>query len=119
MRRVAAAVPVLVLALASGCGGGNDKTNSAPPPATCTGTDTPGTTHVLQSGPVTLPGGGRAVLNSAHLDATPPTAELSLLGVDPAERTAAEVKVGDAVTVKAKKYAVMQICTDHVQLQAQ
>jgi hypothetical protein len=114
-RVVAAALPVLVLAFASGCGT-DEKADPGPPAATCTGTDTPGTTHVLQSGPVNLPGGGRVVLNSAHLDATPPVAELSLLGVGPGERTAAEVKVGDTVTVKAKKYSVTQICTDHVQL---
>lgn len=119
IRRTAVAA-VLVLGLTSGCGLFSDD-EKAPPPAEakCAGQDSAGSIHVLQSGPGPLPGGGRAVMTGASMDAAPPTASLSLLGVDAGEASAADVKVNDVVTVKAKKYTVVQICTDKVNLLAQ
>lgn len=112
---VVAAAGLLVTTVA-GCGGGDDKTESTPAPPSCVGKDTPDTTHVLSSGPVNLPSGGRAVLQETHLDADPPTARLSLLGTAAGEPTAADVSVGGTVTVKATKYSVVEICSDRVQL---
>lgn len=112
-----AAVLVLLLATVTACSGSDDKTESTPtPPPSCVGKDTPDSTHVLSSGPVNLPSGGRAVLQETHLDATPPTARLSLLGTAAGEPTAADVSVGGTVTVKATKYSVVEICSDRVQL---
>jgi hypothetical protein len=113
----ALAVTALLLTLGTGCG--DDAKSEPPPAAACSGTDTAGSVHVLQSGPGNLPGGGRAVLTEAHPDATPPTARLSLLGVGAGESTAADVGLDGVVTVQAKKYSVVQICSDHVALKAQ
>ncbi|MDX6239639.1 MAG: hypothetical protein QOG10_4454 [Kribbellaceae bacterium] len=118
MRRPAAlAVTALLLMLGTGCGD-DDKTEPTPP-AACAGSDAAGSVHVLQSGPVNLPGGGRAVLTEAHPDASPPTARLSLLGADAGESTATDVGLDGVVTVQAKKYSVVQICSEHVGLKAQ
>jgi hypothetical protein len=111
-RPAALAVIALLLTLSTGCG---DDTKSE----ACAGTDAAGSLHVLQSGPANLPGGGRAVLTEAHPEATPPTARLSLLGVGAGESTAADVGLDGVVTVQAKKYSVVQICSDHVALKAQ
>ncbi|MFI6673286.1 hypothetical protein [Kribbella sp. NPDC050470] len=107
---------VAALTACSGDGDGDDQAETTPAPAKCVGTDTPGSTRVLSSGPVNLPSGGRAVLTETHLDAEPATARLSLLGTAAGERTAAEVSVGGTVTVKATKYSVVEICSDRVQL---
>jgi len=104
----------VLLATLAGCGDGDDKKTAAPPE--CVGTDTPGSTHVLQSGPGPLPGGGRAVVTESHLDKTPPTVRMSLLGTDPGESTAEDVSVGSIVTVKGTKYSVVEICASRVQL---
>ncbi|TCO30540.1 hypothetical protein EV652_105542 [Kribbella steppae] len=106
----------LVVATVTACSGGDDKAETTPAPPSCVGKDTPDSTHVLSSGPVNLPSGGRAVLQETHLDANPPTARLSLLGTDAGETTAADVSVGGTVTVKATKYSVVEICSDRVQL---
>ena len=120
MRRAAAVTAIgLLLALGTGCGLFGDDQSAPPATATCTGTDDAAAVHVLQSGPGPLPGGGRAVLTEAHPDTSPPTARLSLLGVAQGEATAAEVSIDGTVTVQAKKYKVVQICTDHVALLAQ
>jgi hypothetical protein len=103
----------VLLATLAGCGDGDDEKNAAPK---CVGTDTPGSTHVLQSGPGPLPGGGRAIVTESHLDKTPPTVRMSLLGTDPGESLAEDVSVGSTVTVKGTKYSVVEICAGRVQL---
>jgi hypothetical protein len=116
-RPAALAVTALLLMLGTGCG--DDNKSEPTPAAACAGSDAAGSVHVLQSGPVNLPGGGRAVLTEAHPDATPPTARLSLLGVAVGEPTAADVGLDGVVKVQAKKYSVVQICFEHVGLKAQ
>jgi hypothetical protein len=119
IRRTALAA-VLVLGFTSGCGLFSDDKKPPPPAeAKCAGQDSAGSIHVLQSGPGPLPGGGRAVLTESNMDANPPTGNIALLGTDPGESTRADVKVGDVVTVKAKKYSVVQVCSDSVSLLAQ
>jgi hypothetical protein len=116
-RPAALAITALLLMVGTGCG--DDDKQETTPAAACAGTDAAGSVHVLQAGPVNLPGGGRAVLTEAHPDANPPTARLSLLGVGAGESTAADVGLDGVVTVQAKKYSVVQICSDHVGLKAQ
>lgn len=118
MIRRAAVATVLVLGVTSGCGLFSDDEPTPEPTVAdkCVGQPTPGVTTVIQAGPGSLPGGGSAVLVEAKLDATPPTADIALLGVGPGESNRAAVKVGDLVTVKAKKYSVTRICTDVVDL---
>lgn len=107
----------VLLATLTACGDGDDKKADPTPPAQqCVGKDTPGSTHILQSGPGPLPGGGRAVVTESHLDKTPPTVSISLLGTDPGEPTAQDVSVGATITVKGAKYSVVEICASRVQL---
>jgi hypothetical protein len=116
IRRTTAAA-VVVLGLTSGCGLFSD--DKPPPPVEdkCVGQQTAGADRIIQAGPGPLRGGGTGVLIKAQLDATPPTADIAFGGVDPGESSRANAaKVGDVLTVKAKKYSVVQICTGTVDL---
>jgi hypothetical protein len=114
--RGTAVASVLVLGLASGCGLFSDDKPAPPVEDKCVGQTAAGAERIIQAGPGVLPGGGSAVLIEVQIDATPPTADIALGGVDPGEAGRAGVKVGDVVTVKAKKYTVVQICTTNVDL---
>jgi hypothetical protein len=107
----------VLLAALAGCGDGDDKKADPTPPAPqCVGKDTPGSTHVISSGPGPLPGGGRAIVQETHFDKTPPTAQVYLTEGDPGDKFLNEVSVGSTITAKGTKYNVVQICAGSVQL---
>jgi hypothetical protein len=107
----------MLLAALAACGDGDDKKADPTPPAPqCVGKDTPGSTHVISSGPGPLPGGGSAIVQETHFDKTPPTAQVYLTERGPSDKFLNEVSVGGTITAKGTKYTVVEICAGRVQL---
>lgn len=114
-----AVAAIAILGFASGCGLFSDDKKPDPQHTVadkCVGQPSAGVDRIIQAGPGSLSGGGTAVLVKAQLDATPPTADIAFGGTDPGEPVRANAKVGDVITVKAKKYSVVQICSGNVDL---